>query len=379
MEKSFHLMGESGNDVLGISAVGKNVFGNDPVIVFRRVGDRYEPVFRFLERYLRLYDRHAGEPRFLSLHVWSYGMYQRGRGRDGGKAEKRARVIPIVEIREDSLVPAEIPIFGEPGTEELWRKVMEGLRERVERLGWRKECILLGTSGDGWPSPRTIAFFRKIAPHARWRAITHGNGVPRWGMTAEERTQPNGMVVGYLERVRRIRYGGTHIPGVPVACNSRDMVKADPFQCRALPVVNVIGANYDGFCWKGLDYWTYRTPEGKMMSALNTYCRFGNIVGSTPRTLAAPGPEGAVATVQLENLRHGIQDCEAMFYLRGALEDGRLREKIGEDLARRCRGVINRMRVTLETGSRISPQGGADIRRLTGALYRVASEVAGIE
>ncbi len=378
LEKSFRLMGELGNDLLGISAVGKNVFGDDPLIVFRKVGSTYEPEFKFLERYLELYNKFAGEPQFLSLHVWSYGMYQRGKGRDGGKVEKRVHEIPLVELKGDRLVPFGFPIYGKPGTEKLWRQVMDGLLERVQGLGWRKECILLGTSGDGWPSPETVSMFEKVAPYARWRAITHGSGVPRWGHTDEGRRQPNGMVVGYLERVRRIRNRKSPIPGVPVACNSRDMVKADPFQHRALPVVNIFNANYEGFCWKGLDYWAYISPDGKKRSALNTYVRFGNIVGSTPRTLSMPGPEGAVATVQLECMRQGIQDCEAMIFIRDSLESEVIRGKIPDALAGRCRNILERFSVILETGSRISPQGGADIRGLTRELYQAASEVARI-
>jgi len=196
LEKSMQLMAEVGNDVLGVSAVGKSVFGDDPLIVFRNQGGRYVPEFKFLDRYLELYDQHVGRPQFFSLQVWSYGMYRSGVTRDGGRDEWRNTVIPLVELRGDRLVPIEAPIYGRPGTEETWRLVMEGLRERVEKLGWPKECILLGTSGDAWPSAITVNFFKRIAPYAQWRALTHGGGVPKWGISDHERTQPNDMVVG---------------------------------------------------------------------------------------------------------------------------------------------------------------------------------------
>ncbi|KPJ68828.1 MAG: hypothetical protein AMS14_11965, partial [Planctomycetes bacterium DG_20] len=177
MRESLRLMGEAGNDVLGLSAVGKTVFGDDPVIVFRRDGDRWVPELEFAERYLALYNDVAGEPKFLSVHVWSYGMYQRGAGRDGGKDEKRAETIPIVERQGNRLVPAKMPIYGQPGTREAWQQVMEGLSAIVRQIGWTNVRILLGTSGDGWPHPHTIGLFRQTAPYARWRAITHGSGV----------------------------------------------------------------------------------------------------------------------------------------------------------------------------------------------------------
>jgi len=82
IEKSFGLMAIGGNDVLGVSAVGKSVFGDDPLIVFRKQGSRYVPEFKFLDRYLQSYDKIVGQPRFLSLNVWSYGMYLNGQTRE---------------------------------------------------------------------------------------------------------------------------------------------------------------------------------------------------------------------------------------------------------------------------------------------------------
>lgn len=375
MAETMKLMGDCGNDVLGISAVRRNVFGDDPMLVFRKQGDKFVPELKFIRRYLELYDKYAGEPKFLSLHVWDYGMYQRGAGRDGGKAETRATTIPVMLLEDDRLVPIDIPIYG-PETENLWGEAMRGLRDIVTGLGWREECILLGTSGDGWPSPTAVEMFKKAAPFARWRAITHGGGVPQWGETDEERTQPNAMVVGYLELVRRITNRRMKLPDHPANCNSRDCVKSDPFQYRSLPILNTMSANFDGFCWKGMDYWTYVTPAGTERNALNTYVHFGNIVGSTPRMIAAPGPNGALPTVQYEMLREGIQDAEALQFIRDALADERLCARIGGDLAGRCRIAMEEMLCMFETGARYSPHGGGDVRSHVRKIYGLAAEVA---
>ncbi len=376
MARSFKLMAEAGNDLLGISAVGRNVFGDDPLIVFREQDGRLVPEFKFLDRYLKLYDEIAGPPTFLSLQVWSYGMYQRGAGRDGGKVEKRAETIPVVQLRNDELAGIEIPIYGEPGTEQLWAAVMDGLARRVEALGWGKDCILLGTSGDAWPSPITVSFFKKIAPYARWRAITHGSGAPQWGGTPAERTQPNGMVVGCLELARRITNMREKVELCPVACNARDCVRINPFGYRSLPGTNTISANFDGICWKGLDYWQYTLPTRETRKALNTYVHFGNIVGGDPRTMAAPGPNGPVATVQFEMLRQGLQETEAMLFIRRALHDEKTRRAIDDDLVRRCEEAMERLLCLLETGLRYSPQGGGDVHRHVEHLYEVTAELA---
>lgn len=320
MEPSLALMGRAGNDVLGISAVRQSVFGDDPMVVFRRVAGRYVPEMGLVRRYLALYDRYAGPPQFLALHVWNYGMYQNGRGRDGGTIEQRAETIPVVELRGEQPVPIELPIYGRPGTEETWREVIDSLRECLKQLGWQDTRLLLGTSGDAWPSPITVAFFRRIAPDVQWRALTHGGGVPRWGLSDHEREQPNGMVVGYLEIARRLENYRIKRPEHPVSCNARDNVGSDPFTYRGLAVVHTITTNYDGFCWKGIDYWTYTAPDGLERNALNTYCHFGNMVGGTPRAMAWPGPQGAVTTAQFEMLLSGLQDAEAALAAREAIE-----------------------------------------------------------
>jgi len=312
MRPSLVLMGQAGNHVLGVSAVARSVFGDDPLIVFRKAGDAYVPDLRFLRRYLALYDECAAAPRFLSVNVWSYGMYYRGFGRDGGKGERRAETIPVQALRGEKLVGIELPMYGRPGTERLWRAVMDGVRETVRKLGWTDTRILVGTSGDTWPSAETVAFFAKVAPYAEWRVLTHGTGCPKWGASTLKRTQPNGMVVGYLEIARRVGNARETLADHPVTCNARDRVGSNPLTYRGLAAVTVRGSGYDGICWKGVDYWTYAEPDGTRRSALNTYVHFGNMVGGTPRAVAAPGPDGAVATVQYEMLREGLQDCEAI-------------------------------------------------------------------
>jgi hypothetical protein len=376
IEKSFVLMAEAGNDILGVNAVGKTVFGDDPLIVFRREGDRPVPELKFLDRYLSLYHRHCGEPIFLCVQVWHYGMSSRGMGRDGGTQASIAETIPVAELRGDSLVAAEYPMYVKPGTEALWKEVMDGVYRCVAKLGWKRECVLLGTSGDNWPNVEIVGFFKRVAPDARWRAITHGSGAPKWGATAEERTQPNGMVVDYLEWARRIAFKRVQPPGVVISGNSRDECKTDPFCYRSLPVCNVFPAGYMGYAWKGLDYWPYAAADGAQRSALNTYVRFGNVVGSTPRTLAMPGPDGAVATVQFENLREGTQDTEAMLVIREALSDPASRAKLGDALARRAQAALDALWSHLEIGLRISPQGGGDLFRLSRDVHAAAAEVA---
>ena len=55
-----------------------------------------------------------------------------------------------------------------------------------------------------------------------------------------------------------------------------------------------------------------------------------------PEALLAPGPEGPVATDEMEAYREGVQECEARIVLEYALDDEARKAKLGEDLAKRC-------------------------------------------
>ena len=318
MEPSLRLMGRIGNDVLGVSAVAKTVFGDDPLILFRKEPGGYVPELKFLRRYLALYDKLAGRPRFLSVTVWSYGMYFKGYGRDGGTELSRSETIEVAELRDGSPVPAELPMYGRPGTKELWQRVMAGVRQCMEEVGWAGTQVVLGMSGDHWPSEETVDFFRSVAPQAEWRVLTHGCGCPKWGVSTMQRTQPNGMVVRVLEIARRVGSGRYSSEDLPVMCNSRDKVGGDPATFRALAIVTQT-SGYNGVCWKGLDYWPFKGADGKYQGALNSYVHFGNMVGGTPRAMAVPGPAGALDTVQFEMFREGIQECEALVAIQKAL------------------------------------------------------------
>jgi len=373
LEPSLKAMGEIGNDVLGVNAVAKTVFGDDPLIVFREDKGTFVPDFRYLDRYLKLYDHYAGAPQFLSVQVWHYGMSQRGYGRDGGSASTIAGTIPVMVQRGDQLEHTDIPIFGKPGTADTWRAVMDGVRNRVAALGWRDTRILLGTAGDNHPNREIITFFEQVAPLTEWRVITHTS--LKWGPTTEERNAGDGMIVGYSENARRLAFTRPTVPGHPRTCNARDEVGNDPYAYQSLATVNIVGARYEGFCWKGLDYWSYPLPDGKVRWALNTYVQFGNVVGGTPRAMLAPGPDGAVSTPQFEALKAGLQDAEAVWAMREVLEDPVRRAKLGAKLAAQAEVLIETVSEVYELGARMGPHGGTDVQAVKRRLYEMTEAV----
>ena len=386
LEASLALTGRMGNHVVTISAVGKTVYGDDPVLIFRRDDSAptgWAPEFKHLRRYLAMCAKHGPAPRIVCVQVWHYGLYYKGAGRDGtkrgytGTYPIREKTVPIHELQGEAVAPAEMPIYGQRGTEELWKRIFAELRRILKDLSWRDTRILLGTCGDARPSEITVEFFKKIAPDVPWRVATHGSSVGRWGMTDPERTQSNGMVVGYGNLVRRNIWRRGHAMHCPASVIARDVIHPNPFDYFGVQGLAAVAALYSGFCWQGLDFWAIGDGRGRG-GVLAKYVGFGNIIPHRPMAITVPGPDGAVPTVQFEMMREGIQAAEAMLFMRRALADEALRARAGPELAKRCHTAVQGLVDTLESGRRVYPHGVADVRRLTRRVYAAASELAGV-
>jgi hypothetical protein len=319
LEQSLKLQGDLGNDIVDVRAVRRTSSGDDPIIVFTRdAKGNLQPEFKFLTRYLDLYEQYCGRPKYMVVNVWNTNMNLRGTGRGSGITSKNEEVkqIGVNELKPDgTIAEIQIPMHDWPGSEEIWQRAMDGLRDLVRARGWSEEQIILGQGHDTWPTPFTVQMFKRIAPYARWVSITHGQGAPKWSYSDVGRTQPNGMVTGIMQMARLLPAGKPLVPGFPVLCNARDNVGDNPGIFRRLNKDVVFDLNHDGVCWKGIDFWGY---NGR--SAMGTYSEMGNTLGGTPRAIAAVGPKGAVATQQLEMWREANAETEAIYAMRAALD-----------------------------------------------------------
>jgi len=341
LRPSLELLGRVGNKVVYVPVICRTHFGNDHgLIVFRRQGDDYVPDFAILDKYLDLYETCVGRPKVLCLYVWEVRMNDRRRG--------RAKELSLTELTPDGeLVEISQPMFGADGTETLWRRVVDGAGRRVEQRGWDPACVMLGVAADRRPSSRTIEFFQQIAPEVRWTIFTHARGDPR---PSGGRLNLDGMEVGYEETpghaAPRGTWNGTLRLGWDAAFAHAGSARGylaeygslTHFRCLA---AGLVGFDKVGFGRFGLDYWVVDAPgESAPRRIIGRHQRWHNLFRFNPKSLLAPGPQGAVATVRYEMLREGIQECEARIFIERALTDRSLREKLDEDLAAKCEKLL---------------------------------------
>ncbi len=350
MAASYRLLGELGNQDLFITAIPRNHMGQEhPIVRFTANGDgTYTPDFRVLDKYLDLYARYVRAPHAIIAYLWDPGLAGIPRLRQR-QNRFRGQKICVVDA-QGGLSTVEVPLPGEEGSEGIWRPVMDGILQRVEAHGWSRDAIVMGCANDRRPGAKEAAFFKKIAPYARWSVWTHGNGDPEptdgrlvlrdievghyehpycpdpvfpredgimggWNMEFPEFVNPRKYIFPYspLTQYRNFAEGTTLTGGVR-------------YRRRAH------GAG--GFSRIGLDYWD--VDDGRALLLKWDAGGWGNMYRQSPRAITEPGPDGAVGTVRLEMLREGIQECEA----RIAIERALLAHAVPAPLAEQCTALL---------------------------------------
>ena len=261
IEKSMILMGYAGNTLLSVPVLGEDVFGDQPLIVFRKVDNRIVPDFRYAKRYLELYARHAAAPRQLVAADLELQVSARGFGRDGGKKKWIAETIKVRMLQGERLVPAEIPTYGRPGTEETWRLVATGIRQIVKDLGWTRTQAVVGHGR------------RQPAERGDHRVLQEGLArLPLAGGDPRRQHRPMGRRTGRRRAASwsamPISCGGTTTaagsgPRRPLDSLKRDGVTSCPIDYLTMAPLGRIAANYSGTGFLSFDGWSWEGGNGR--------------------------------------------------------------------------------------------------------------------
>ena len=389
MAGTFEFMGQLGNEDLFITALPWTHLGNAHAMVrFRKVeGGGYAPDLTVVDRYLTTYAEHAPRPGAIIVYLWD-PVQKRVKGLR--KSQKRWRGQKVTLLQPDGkLTVAEVPLPGEPGSAEMWKPVMDGIRARALELGWREDQIMVGCANDSRPEAATIGFFKEIAPYARWSLWTHGRGdgkpegdswtingmeighyahpycadpvYPRedgilggWDLEFQQTTNPRKFIFQYspLEQFRNLAGGTTLTGGVRFRRQEH---------------------SGSGFTRLAMDFWEVPNKRSLLL-------RWGgggnwdNFFRGAPSAVLDPGPDGPIGTVRFEMVREGIQECEARIRIEQALTTG----KATGDLARRCRDLlVERIRVRYQEGRFVAGH-GAQVQRIDGRVWGVAPDWQGL-
>ena len=352
LARSFDLLGYVGNWTLYVPLIARCNLGNEQSMVrwVKGADGRWQHDFTAMEKYLDLTIAHMGRPKIVVLYVWDLHIggtkthHQDERVAGGGQAFA-VHDVPVSRLDPATgrVTPLMLPAYGE-AVKADWQAVADGVMERLRRRGLA-DAAQLGMGSDGRPTAEIIAFLAEAFHHLPWARGGHyewknmGNSQEPLGL--QDNVYPYKLLAdpargefscfGWNRPETRALFVRTYEPAYPMTFT------------RMLPEITVLGAQR-GLGRIGLDLWPV-LPNAKGE-------RTGVLQGRYPdsdwhqldamiKAFVPPGPDGAMASAHLEMLREGLQESEARIVIERALLDAKLRARLGDALAARCRRVLD--------------------------------------
>jgi len=239
------------------------------------------------------------------------------------------------------------------GTEEcyrFWKPVFDEMLPRIKARGWLKETTLGFISQFIPPPPSLVSTGHRIWPEGEWSWASHGARLETFpGLDTNVvatirhadnvfiRRQGSGPSLWSDDKPRRYTF-----MAIARGCLS-DNAPLWYFR-RYVEALPLSKGGLDGVCAWGLDLFPLKRPVGGyFVSGHGRGSNWGGWAGN-PFALLYPGPDGAVATERYEAFREGIELCEAIIFVRTALEKKRISGDLAERASRyldggRSRGV----------------------------------------
>lgn len=410
MGASFALMAQVGAKTLYIPVQRRTHFGNEHgMVIWEKTAASLKPDLALVERYIDLAVQHLGKIPVVCLYVWELDASDASHFPASASKEARTRDRKIlVSVKEDGgLVAAEAPDWGTPACRDFWQPLFAGVAAILRRHGMA-DSLTVGISGDYTPSAMAVQDLAAVAPGVKWVAHAHGrydqiHGVPTglqvsvWGLFGlRDPSEPckwEWQKPRYYGWQRKFplasfpRYGSIY--GNAFSIRYR-LPRGSLGLCRSLAEVAIASQGQpkfspgcSGFDRVGADFWPVLAGTRGATSLCGRYPESSwgalNLNFATP-SLLAPGTEGAVGTIRLENMREGLQETEARIFIEKALVDARTRARLG-DLADKAEALLDaRVRgflaATRNKGAGWAPWSEGDWQERSAELYGTAAAVA---
>ncbi len=354
--RTFRLLAGVGNKTLYIPLICRTNLGNSESMVrwVEKVGGGYDHDFSAVEKYLDCALKQGLRPQVVCLQVWDYHVGTDGANRGfgsgfgfriggmGGKAGDADVPVSLLDRASGEVKEMAGPKYSDPEAEAFWKPVMEGLRKRMKERGL-EDAMMLGIVSDSVPGTNVVEFWKSILPETPWVCMAHAGTNSIHGAPIKYRTMVHlftGAVDPEIERLH-----GWARPETLALFPRTATMGSDAGACMPLTFFRMIfewniQGKQRGVGRLAADF--VPTKEGwggRRISGRYPETSWGNL-NLMPAWLAA-GKDGPISTVAFEMAREGIQECEAYILVDSVLADNTLRAKLGEPLAKKCRGILD--------------------------------------
>ncbi len=384
--ESFRRIREVGSRVVYLHLIRETNQGNKESMLrwVEREDGSYEPDYAVIERYLDVAQENLGEIDKVILYAWD--AYLAGHiDRRGDPLEERPEVdedaprhqrenqlrrqkqwdlyqkgvtVTFLNPESGETEPGRLPHYEEEESHEIWKPVYDELRARMRERGL-EDALHLGTATDHQPSREQAEFLKEVSGDLPWISHAHPSRIRN---APPPNTELRGVAsINYAAHAYHLsftvnpaieRQYGWRIPELRAYLCRFGQMNADPLVVRQLPKINITGRQR-GVGRIGGDFWSaIRDRRGRRSGMVFERYPHNHWRGLNINSyFLAPGPHGPVGTVRFENLREGVQECEARIFLESALLDEEKRERLGEDMAGRAQQILDERQIALWMGS----------------------------
>jgi Glycoside hydrolase 123, catalytic domain len=362
--RSFRHINETGSRVLYVPLICRTNFGNEESMVrwIKKGDNKYEHDFSIMDKYLDVAEKHMGKPKLVIFLAWDICLSKASLTRSlwGGETGKntregRERLLgkgPRVTALDPATGKTEtifLPRYEDTSAKALWQPLWTAVRQRMQRRGLER-TMMLGVLSDLWPSKEEVAMLNDVTGGLPWASHAHAGKLSDTGIGNKILYKIADL--GYAAHVYSLsfqvnpakgRQYGWRRPALVAHFPRGSTLNMSPcVAIRHLPAFNITGGQR-GAGRMGADMWrVMKDKRGHRAGAV--YHRYPennwrNLdIGSW---FLAPGPDGAIATARYENLREGIQECEARILIEDALLDPAKKQRLGEAFGDRCQKLLD--------------------------------------
>lgn len=333
MARVFELMAQLNSRRVEVNlAAGTYAHGTGmPHVSYTRAKDgTFKADFTNFEKYMDMVSKAIGKPNPIRLNLWEVH-------REAKLGDPKAAGKPIPYLDEETGKRATTrPAFDTEFLVAFWKPVLAELRDRLEKRGWFDVTVVGDYQYTGPPNVHMVDVYARIWPDGRWFTTQHGTGRVFEGtqksvrmpvlysecVWVEGAVRPRGYA-GLLHRTQQIHND---------FARDRHNEASDLWIHRTLPE-EMIYRGHRGVGPLGADVWP--VPDGKGRSVRLAGGGALCLAAST-HTMLAAAPDGPAPTERFEVFREGLQLCEAMIYIQGALGS----KKLPADLAKRADALL---------------------------------------
>lgn len=360
---SLRYIGETGSRVVHIPLIAQTNSGNSESMVrwIKKEDGMCSYDFSIMDKYLDLAEKNMGKPKMVVFTAWEIYLQTPPnevkideKDSDYVRMEKsweaarwnlrdKGPAVTALDTATGKTATVNLPRYEDPAAKALWQPLFAELHKRMAARGI-ENTMRLGMASDAWPTKSEVTVLQEVSGNLPWIAHTHGGN--RVGQKIQEVAE-----MAYVAYVWNVEYAQD--PGKQGLGWKRPELYAEFRRFSSLndwpastimlfPELQITGAQR-GLGRVGADFWpVVKDKQGQ---------RVGRLWEKYPQSLwhscnmfshmLLPGPTGPVASSRYEQMREGIQQCEARIAIERALTDETLKAKVGPDLAGRCQRLLD--------------------------------------